>query len=72
MGSAGQGAGAAPSPAENGGNGDEEFGEGDELDTAIDDGQSDDPANEARETADEPGDGAAATGDRTATDPDQQ
>ena len=72
MGSAGQAPGAAQSPAENGGNGDEEFGEGDELDTAIDDGQIDDPANEARETPDEQGDRAAATGDRTATDPDQQ
>ena len=70
-GSAGQAPGAAQSPAE-GGNGDEEFGEGDELETAIDDGQSDDPANEGRETVDDQGERAAPHDDRTTADPDRQ
>lgn len=71
MGSAGQAPGATQSPAE-GGNGDEEFGEGDELETAIDDGQSDDPANEGRETVVDQGERAAPPDDRTTADPDRQ
>ena len=70
-GSAGQAPGAAPLPAEDG-NGDEDFGEGDELETAIDDGQADDPENEIRDAAGEQGDGAAANDSPAPTDPDQQ
>ena len=71
MGSAGQTPGAAPSPAEDT-NGDDDFGEDDELETAVDDGQADDPENEAREAAGEQGDSAAANDRHEPTDPDQQ
>jgi hypothetical protein len=72
MGSAGPTQGAIPSPVENG-NDEEDFGEGDELDTAIDETSGDEPArSEARDAAGEPGDDTAARDHGMPPDPDQQ
>jgi hypothetical protein len=72
LGSAGSTPGAVPSPSENG-NDEEDFGEGDELDTASDEASGDEPARgETREAAGEPDNTAASEQRAPTADPDQQ
>ena len=74
MGTAGTTPGGAPSSAETA-NGEEDFGEGDELDTAVDDNGRFDEAsagNDSQHESDEPRGVAGDDDAGTPRDPDQQ
>jgi hypothetical protein len=72
MGSAGPGQGPTSSPTENGSD-EDDFAEGDELDTAIDEAMGDEPARvEARDGAGETNDNPPAPDHGSPSDPDRQ